>query len=177
MEFTDMIVPEVITGFNVYDGAGNKVIGITDQMDLAKLASKVATITGAGMPGSYDVPVIGHFDSIKQEVPFRIAYKPMFALANPMKVTTLNIRGAIQVTNKSTGLSDYAGLRYMIRGRTLDTNPGKLVLGQTMGASVVVEATTVIYEIDGKKLIELDKLNSIYMIDGVDYLEKVRRLC
>lgn len=177
MEFTNLIVPEVVVGFKVYDGNGSEIIGITDKMSLAKLASKVATITGAGIAGAYDVPVVGHFDSIKQEVPFRVAHKPMFAIANPMKVVTLNMRGAVQVTDKSTGVSDYTGIRYMIKGRSLDVAPGEVVLGQIMNASVVVEATTIIYEIDGKKMIELDKLNNKYEIDGVDYMEKVRRLC
>lgn len=177
MEFTKMIVPEVIVGFNVYDGDGDLVVGVTDKMSLAKLASKVATITGAGIAGSYNVPVVGHYDSITQVVPFRVAYKPMFELANPMKITTLNIRGAIQVTDKSTGLSDYAGVRYMVKGRAVETDPGELENGAVMGASVTIEATTVIYEIDGKKLIELDKMNGIYRIDGIDYLEKVRKLC
>lgn len=177
MEFTNMIIPEVVAGFNVYDGDGRNIVGITDQMSLADLAAKTATITGAGIPGSYNVPVVGHFDSITQEVPFRVAYKPMFELANPMKITTLNIRGGIQVTDRSTQLSKYAGLRYLVRGRCVNVKPGVLNQGEVMNASVTIEATNIIYEIDGKNLIEIDKMNNIYRIDGVDYLEELRRLC
>ena len=42
MEFTNMIIPEVINGFNVYDIDGNVQVGITDEMSMAELASRVA---------------------------------------------------------------------------------------------------------------------------------------
>jgi len=177
MEFTNQIIPEVINNFNVYDGDGDILVGVTAEMSMAELASKVATVTGAGVAGSYDVPVLGHFDSITQEIPFRLLYKPVFEFANPMKVVGLNVRGAIQVTDKSTGLSDFAGFRYVVRGRNKSMTPGNLKPGETMEAKISIECTYVLYEIDGVKLIELDKLNNIYRINGVDLMQKVRSLC
>jgi len=177
MEFTNQIIPEVINNFNVYDGDGDILVGVTAEMSMAELASKVATVTGAGVAGSYDVPVLGHFDSITQEIPFRLLYKPVFEFANPMKVVGLNVRGAIQVTDKSTRLSDFAGFRYVVRGRNKSMTPGNLKPGETMEAKISIECTYVLYEIDGVKLIELDKLNNIYRINGVDLMQKVRSLC
>ena len=177
MDFNNLIIPEVINGFNVYDGDGNVQVGITDEMSMAELASKVATVTGAGIAGSYDVPVLGHFDSITQDIPFRILYKPIFQFANPMKQVGLTVRGAIQVTNKSTGVSDFAGFRYVVKGRSKTITPGNLKPGDVMGSKVSIEAVYILYEIDGEKLIEIDKLNNIYRIDGVDLMEKVRKLC
>lgn len=177
MEFNSLIIPEVINNFNVYDGNGDILVGVTDEMSIAELASKVATITGAGIAGSYDVPVLGHFDSIVQEIPFRLLYKPVFEFANPMKVVGLNVRGAIQVTNKSTGVSDFAGFRYVVRGRNKSMSPGNLKPGEKMASKVAIEAQYILYEIDGVKLIEIDKLNNVYRINGVDLLEKVRSLC
>ncbi|MDR0924295.1 MAG: phage major tail tube protein [Hungatella sp.] len=177
MEFNNSIIPEVINGFNVYDGDGDLLVGVTDEMNMADLASKVATITGAGIAGSYDVPVLGHFDSITQEIPFRILYKPIFEFANPMKQVSFNVRGAIQVTDKGTGVSDFAGFRYVVKGRCKNMSPGNLKPGDVMGSKISIEAVYILYEIDGVKLIEIDKLNNIYRIDGTDLMEKVRRLC
>lgn len=177
MEFNNLIIPEVIHSFNVYDGDGDVMVGITDEMSMADLTSKVATITGAGIAGSYDVPVLGQFDSITQEIPFRILYKPIFEFANPMKQVGLNIRGAIQVTDKSTGVSDFAGFRYVVKGRCKTMSPGSLKPGDVMGSKVTIEAIYILYEIDNVKLIEIDKLNNIYRINGVDLMEKVRKLC
>jgi len=177
MEFTNKIIPEVIWGFKVYDESGNELIGTTDEMTIADLSMKTATITGGGIIGSYDVPVLGHFDSITQEIPFRILYKPVLEFANPMQRVGFNMRGAIQVTDKDTGLSDFANFRYMIKGRCKSMSPGNLKPGDIMGAKISVEATYILYEIDGVKLIELDKINSIYKVNGVDLLEKARKMC
>ena len=46
-----------------------------------------------------------------------------------------------------------------------------------MDAKVSIEAIYILYEIDGVKLIEIDKLNNIYRIEGVDLMEKLRKLC
>ncbi|MEY8396183.1 phage major tail tube protein [Lachnospiraceae bacterium 45-P1] len=177
MEFTSQIIPEVVNNFNVYDASGSVIIGITDEMTLADLANKVATVTGAGISGSYNVPIVGHYDSITQEVPFRVLYTPVMKICNPMKVVTLNMRGAIQVTNKGTGTSDFAGIRYVVKGRPKQLSPGSLKPGDVMGTKVQIECTYVLFEIDGKKLVEVDKLNSIFRIEGVDYMEKLRKLC
>ena len=141
MEFTNQIIPEVVNNFNVYDGSGDMLIGITDEMTLADLTNKVATVTGAGISGSYEVPIMGHYDSITQEVPFRVLYKPVMKICNPMKVATLNMRGAIQVTDKGTNTSDLAGIRYMVKGRPKQLSPGSLKPGDVMGTKVQIECT------------------------------------
>lgn len=177
MKYSDLIIPEVVHGFNVYDGNGTRQIGITNEMSLAEITSRVTTVTGAGISGSYDVPVVGHFDSITQEIPFRVLYINLSELMNPMKVQTLNIRGAIQVTDKSTGVSDFVSFRYLIKGRSKTLNPGNLKPGDVMGSKISIEVTYLLIEINEEKMIEIDKLNSVFRIDGVDLLEKVRKMC
>ena len=104
-------------------------------------------------------------------------YRPVLTMANPLKPVRLNVRGAIQVTNKSTQISDLAGFRYVVGGRCKNISGGNLKPGDVMGSKISIAATYVLFEIDGEKLIEVDKLNSIYRIDGVDLMERVRRLC
>ena len=35
----------------------------------------------------------------------------------------------------------------------------------------------ILIEVGGKKLLELDKLNSVYVVDGVDMLAEVNKFC
>lgn len=177
MEFSNMIIPEVLNNYNVYNGDGDKLIGITDDMSIAELSSKVVTITGAGIPGAYEVPVLGQLEPITQEVPFRLLYSQVLTMANPLKPVRLNVRGAIQVTNKNTQISDLAGFRYVVGGRSKVVGGGNLKLGDVMGTKLSIASTYILFEINGEKLIEVDMLNSIYRIDGVDLMERVRRLC
>lgn len=177
MKYSSQMIPEVLHSFNVYDGGGNRQIGVSDEMSMAEIKSKVATISGAGIIGSYDVPIVGYFDSIVQEIPFRVLYLNLSELINPMKMQTINIRGSIQVTDKSTGVSDFVSFRYMLKGRTTTLTPGTLKLGDVMGAKISIEATYVLIEIGGEVMVEIDKLNSIFKVDGTDLLEKARKMC
>ena len=170
-------IPAIINNFNVYNGDGDELIGITSEMTLADLVNLTAEISGAGIAGKYNTPVIGQYDSMQQEIPFRIMYKDMASIINPMKPVRVNIRGAIQVTDTSTGASKFCGFRYVVGGRCVSVKPGSMQPGNSMGASVTVEETYVLIEIDGEKVVEIDKLNNICKIDGTDLLEEVRRFC
>ena len=43
-----------------------------------------------------------------------------------------------------------------------------------MAASVTLELLYILIEIDGKTKLEYDKLNSVFVVNGRDLLEKVR---
>ena len=176
-KITAQMIPEVINNFKVYGDDGDEYLGITAEVSLAELNNTVASITGAGIAGTYDAPVIGHYDSIKQEIPFRIMTSNAVKMMNPMQVLRLNMRGAIQMTDKSTGVSAFTGLRYVVGGRCTSFNPGTLQPGQPMNSAATIEATYILVEADGEKIIELDKINNIFNINGTDLLEEVRKYC
>lgn len=46
-----------------------------------------------------------------------------------------------------------------------------------MDAAVTVEITYIMIELDGKQRIELDKINNVYKVNGVDLLAKIRKQC
>lgn len=172
----NLITPEVINMFNVYTD-GEKACGVTNEVQLAEIASKLATVEGAGIAGSYDVPVIGHFDSIKQTIPFRSLVLANVDFTNPQKYQLLTLRGSLQITDRSTNLSDFMGMKIVLGGRAISFNPGTFKQGESMNASVQLETTYIDWTIDGDNLLKLDKINGIYMVHGVDLMEKVRAQC
>ena len=42
---------------------------------------------------------------------------------------------------------------------------------------MTVEITYIMIELDGKQKIELDKINNVYKVNGVDLLAKIRKQC
>ena len=46
-----------------------------------------------------------------------------------------------------------------------------------MDAAVAVEVVYIMIELDGKQRVELDKLNNVYKVNGVDLLAKIRKQC
>lgn len=170
------IIPEVINNYNVYK-EGNALIGVSGEVSLAEFQSVTDTISGPGLLGEIETVVIGMFQSMKQEIPFRILDDDVFTMANPRTVQELTLRAAEQVTDKGSGGIVFKGMRVVFRGRPSSFKPGTIKQGAQMGASVTLELTYVLIEIDGEVKLELDKLNSIYKIAGKDIMGEVSKLC
>ena len=54
---------------------------------------------------------------------------------------------------------------------------GTVKQGGAMDAAVTVEVVYIMIELDGKQRVELDKLNNVYKVNGVDLLAKIRKQC
>ena len=169
--------PEVINYFNVYNG-GNKLMGITGEISLAELKAKTATVSGAGILGEYNTAVIGMFENIQPEIPFRMINQEFFDLMNASKQAEIVMRASIQNVNKSSGGAlSTQGMRVVFRGRPTNFKMGQLKQADLMNASVTLELTYVLLEMGGEKKLELDKLNEIYIVNGKDLLAEVRKQC
>ena len=169
-------VPEVINNYNVYN-TGNILVGITGAVTLPSLEAITEEIQGAGILGTYETAIPGHFGSMAQEVPFRILYSDIFSIMNPNELVDLTFRSSSQYTVKETGALGYEQVRIAERGRLKSFNPGSLELGKAMNASVTLELMYLLIEIAGETKLEYDKLNCVFTVDGVDLLEKVRSYC
>lgn len=172
-----LVFPEVVNMFNVYNGA-NKLMGISGEVKLAELNAITATVTGAGILGEYNTAVIGMFENMTQEIPFRMVNREFFELMDASKQAEIVMRSSLQNVNKSTGgtLSSQ-GMRIVFRGRPSSLKPGQLKQADLMNASVSLDLTYILIEMAGEKKLELDKLNEIYVVNGKDLLADVRKQC
>lgn len=167
-------IPEKINAFNVYK-QGYKLVGLSDEIKLPDFESLTETISGAGILGEIDSPTVGLFSSMEMEIPFRQLTTSIADLMNPLKGVDLTLRGSSQVTD-STGNVSFEGIRVVVRGRNKSLTGGKFKQGAGTASSVKLELTYCKIEIAGKNIIELDKLNCVYKVNGVDILSKVRSL-
>lgn len=172
-----LIFPEVINSFNVYNG-GNKFLGTSGEVSLAGLQSMTATVSGAGILGEYNTAIIGMFQSMTQEIPFRIINEEFFSLLDTTSQAEIVLRSSIQNVNKETGGAvSTQGMRIVFRGRPTAANPGTLKQGDLMNATVTLELTYILIEMGGEVKLELDKLNGIYKVNGKDLLAEIRQQC
>jgi len=169
-------IPEIINNYNVYHN-GNVLVGVSGSVTLPSFDAITETVQGAGILGTYDTSIAGMYGSISQEVPFRILDEDIFKLMNPSELVDLTFRASAQSTVKATGAVDYKGMRIVERGRLKSFTPGKYELGKQMDASVTLEILYILIEVGGKTKLEYDKLNSVFIVDGKDLLEKVRSYC
>ena len=168
-------IPEVIHDFNLYL-SGNKLGGVTGEVALPDFEAGTETISGAGILGEFESVIAGRYGSMEQEVPFRVINEDMFKLIDPTVPVELTLRGAIQQTVKATGAVDYIGMRVVFRGRSKKIAIGTVKQGGPMASSIALELTYILIEMDGKSKVELDKINGVFKINGVDLLAKVHKL-
>lgn len=171
-----MDFPSVINDFNVYKD-GEVLIGITGEVTLPDLTSKTTTINGAGILGDVEEAVTGQFDSMKLEIPFRTLSGSIFEIMDPTNAVDLTLRGAIQTMNTGTGVASYKGVRVVARGKMATFKPGTMKAADQMNCSLTLELTYYMIEVDSRKMVEVDKLNAVYVVNEKDLLEEVRALC
>lgn len=169
------IIPEVINNFNAYK-SGNRLIGVTNEVTLPDIVSMTETISGAGLLGEYETVLLGHYSSIELEIPFRILEDDIFSLANPMDVQEITLRGTQQISDRDASLKTQ-GMRIVVRGRVKSFKEGTLKMGGQMGSSVVLEVFYILIEVKQEKKFELDKLNEVLYVNGVDVMAQIKQYC
>lgn len=167
-------IPEKINDANAYLD-GTRMIGVAASVDLPEINMKTGTVEGFGIGGEVDSPTIGQWERFEQVVQFNTLYSSAVDMLSPMSVVNLTFRAAQQVYDKSGGY-DFKGLRVVEMARVKKFKPGKIEKSEGMEAEVTVEVTYIMIEVDGEQLIEIDKLNGVYKVKGVDMLAKVRSL-
>ena len=171
---SDNYVPEKINEYNAYLD-GEKMIGVVPDIDLAEIGMKASEVEGAGMLGVLDSPTIGQFESMEQEIQFNTLYSSAVDMLNPLNAVNLTFRAAQQVYDKATG-GGYAfkSLRIVEMGRVKKFKPGKIEKNNSMEATITLELTYILVEVDGVEILAIDKLNQVYRVNGVDMLADVR---
>jgi len=167
-------IPKVFSNMNLYN-MGEKMIGINSEVTLPNLEPITETMSGAGIAGEIEVWVPGHFGPIPIEVPFRIAHQDAYDLLAPGR-KTLVLRTAIQSEDLVAGKDVLQGQKVTISGNPKGIDLGKVSPGKAGESKVTLDATYLKVEIDNKVMLEIDKINMIYVVNGVDYLEEHRNL-
>ena len=167
-------LPEKVVNFNVYN-EGEKLVGITGEVTLPNLEAMTETISGAGIAGEIESPTPGHFGSITIEIPFRIIYDKSFRLMVP-EGQTITLRAAQQSYDVAGGAIEHRGLKITLKVIPKNLNLGTLGIGTPTNTTNALEVLYMKIEEGGKTLLELDKINFIYVVNGVDVLKGVREL-
>lgn len=171
------VIPEVINNFNVYNDSANILIGVSGEVEIPDFEAITATLEGAGILGEIEDPVTGQFSPMKMKIPFSVLYVSQFEIMDTTKGTQLTLRGSMQILNTATAATDYVPIRIVVRGKAATSKMGKVQKGKKMDSETELEVFYIKIEVDGKTMVELDKLNFKYVLNGKDMLEKIRKQC
>lgn len=121
---------------------------------------------------------MGMFQSMSQEIPFRMIDRDFFTMLNTGEQSKVVLRSSVQQRNRETGGTiSTSAMRFVFRGHPTAAKFGTVKIGDLMNASITLELTYLLAEIDGETMLELDKLNSVYKVAGKDLLKDIMKQC
>lgn len=165
-------IPERLTNFRCYRN-GTDLLGVAT-VTLPQFQAMTDTVSGAGIAGEVETPVLGHYSSITTTVAFRTITADVTSLAAQM-AHPLDFRGSQQVYDASSGKFVTQAVKLSIRGVPKNVNLGNFEVGATTGTEVEMECTYIKLSVGGKTMVEIDKYNSIARFGDEDALESVRK--
>ena len=163
---------ESVINFAVYEDSVEYVgmAGVT----LPNLATIVQTLSGAGIAGNVEVPVLGHYDVMSLTLNFRTTTEHSVRLSEPRR-HNIDLRMAQQIEDTVAGEVKVQSIKHvLVVVPKTDTGGTVAPAAPTNGSGEYSVRYWATY-IDGAKVREIDPLNFICVVNGVDYLADVRK--
>ena len=163
---------ESVINFAVYEDSVEYVgmAGVT----LPNLAAIVQTLSGAGIAGNVEVPVLGHYDVMSLTLNFRTTTEHSERLSEPRR-HNIDLRMAQQIEDTVAGEVKVQSIKHvLVVVPKTDTGGTVAPAAPTNGSGEYSVRYWATY-IDGAKVREIDPLNFICEVNGVDYLADVRK--
>lgn len=156
----------------IYEDSVN-LLGVA-RVQLPSITYPVVNISGAGMMGNMEVPLYGMVDAMSTTITWLTPHGDAVKLMSPKK-HQLDMRVAEEYWDVNQAEVGLWADKYVMLVRPKTTNPGTVA---PMAAADTTGEYAVYYYAaykDGKQLWEIDKRNMKCVVDGVDYMEPVRK--
>lgn len=163
-------IPERLINFRAYL-EGDTLLGVAD-VELPKLEAMRDMVSGAGIAGEVESPVLGHYQSMTTKINFRTINSDVGTLASP-KAHLLDFRGSQQIYDEGT--YGTVAVRVTMKAIPKSVDLGKFQVGSVTEGGDEFEVVYLKIYVDGVERLEIDKYNSIAKFDGVDVLEGMRK--
>lgn len=165
---------EKVIDYSVFLG-GNTFLG-TATVQLPSLEMASDPLKGAGIAGEMSSITPGHFGPMTVTLNWRSRPTPESIQLMQPKLHLMEFREAVHAFNRVKNEYEEIGKKIIIRAIPKKFDLGKLETGVTIDSNIELDTNYLKFIDSGRTLIEIDKVNNIYVVDGVDYRAKVRSL-
>lgn len=161
--------------YAVYDRTSGRAQFVEDTTTVARPNVELLTdtIKGAGILGEIDLPAFGQIGSMVYEVTLRRTNPRAAALSSP-GMHELEVRWVTDVVDSATGKAGTCANKDIIKGIYKKTDGGSLENNTAQETTLGFEVLYFKHIQDGKTVTEIDKLNNVFSVGGVDYLAGIR---
>jgi P2 family phage contractile tail tube protein len=164
-----MALPKKLKYLNLFND-GNSYLGLVSSLTLPKLTRKLQNYRGGGMSGSVAVDFGLDDDALTLE--WSIGGLDELVLQQWGSTSDIPLRFAGSLQRGDTG--DVSAVEVMMRGRHKEFDFGEYKQGEDTETKVTTQCTYFKLTIDGKELIEIDTVNMVEVVNGVDRLAEHR---
>ena len=152
---------------------GNRSLG-TATVDLPELNYLTNEQSGAGIAGKYEVPILGHIETLEVTLHWRTIFeRPTYLISQNSFM--LSLRGAMQNYDAGTGVLKPMAVRIDVRALAAGLTLGKLEPAEQTDTESKLHCDYVKIMIGGKDEYEHDVFNYVHKVGGVDFLAETRK--
>jgi len=165
-----MALPKKLKYLNLFND-GNSYLGMVSSLTLPKLTRKLENYRGGGMNGAASIDFGLDDDALALE--WTIGGMDELVLQQWGSTSDIPLRFSGSFQRDDTG--DVSAVEVQMRGRHKEFDFGEYKQGEDTETKVSTQCTYFKLTIDGKDLIEVDTVNMVEMVNGVDRLEQHRK--
>jgi P2 family phage contractile tail tube protein len=166
-------IPDKLINAKIYYEGSTELLG-TANAELPSLEYITESLTGLGLAGELETPVMGHFKSLPFKFVWNVPNKQAMSLLQS-KTHHLEVYASIQYLGAGNGDLESEAVKVVLRGMPKKVGIGKLEPAKKMDPDTELECSYIKIWMGGEVVLELDKFNFIANIMGSDMLESVRR--
>ncbi len=167
-----MKVDNGVNSFAVYEDA-TEFYGMAE-VALPEISQIAEEVKGAGIAGAFNGAFVGHVEAMTLTLNFRSVTPDAIKLAEPRN-HQIDLRASQQQYDNAAGIFKQVAVKHVLVVTPTKFAPGKLAPAASAEASGEYSVTYFATYIGGVKKMEIDVINFIYFVNGVDYLADVRK--
>lgn len=158
--------------FAVYEDA-EEFVGMAS-VKLPDKNQKTITINGAGIGGDVEVPVNGHYDAMTLEMEFH-NYSARVARLREHRRHNIELRVAQQNEDRVKGQIVQEAVKHVFAVIPKSASGGNVAPATASNTKVAFSVRYWAIYVDGQLVDEIDQLNRVDIINGIDYDAPVRK--
>lgn len=160
-----------VINFSVYED-GVEYLGMAD-VSMPDVNHLTQSLSGAGIAGNVEAVILGHIDAMTLSMNFRTMTPQCVRLSEPRR-HNIDLRVAQQEEDPVAGELKAVAVKHVMVVVPKSLKGGTVSPAAPSNGSGEYAVRYWKTYIDGKKVREIDPLNFIFEVDGVDYLADVR---
>lgn len=166
-----MALPRKLKHLNLFN-AGDNWQGLIESVTLPKVTRKFEKYRGGGMAGAVDIDMGLDDGALDTEFTCGGVEAKLFKQMGTLTVDGVQLRFTGSIQRDDTG--EVQAVELVVRGRHKELDSGEWKTGESSTTKVSGTNSYAKLTINGEVLYEIDQVNMVHIVDGVDLMEAHR---